>query len=116
MMQPKSSFGEAVSYARNQWPTLRRYLVDSRFAIDNNVTERALRPLAVSRKNWLFIGGDGGLVSAAVLMSLCAGAKRHELNPWLYLTDVLTQLAAKPTDVTHLLPDVWAKQHLPARR
>ena len=111
---PKSSFGQAVSYACNQWPTLGRYLGDARFTIDNNVAERAVRPLAVGRKNWLFIGGDGGLRSAAVLMSLCASAKRHGLNPWAYLTDVLTQLSAKPSDVTNLLPDAWAKQHLPA--
>lgn len=111
---PKSPFGQAVSYAINQWPTLGRYLDDARFTIDNNVAERAVRPLAVGRKNWLFVGGDGGLPSAAVLMSLCASAKRHALNPWAYLTDVLTQLAAKPADVTHLLPDAWAKQHLPA--
>jgi len=107
---PKSPFGQAVSYALNQWPTLGRYLNDARFTIDNNVAERAVRPLAVGRKNWLFVGGDGGLPSAAVLMSLCASAKRHALNPWAYLTDVLTQLAAKPADVTHLLPDAWAKQ------
>ncbi len=111
---PKSPFGQAVSYAINQWPTLGRYLGDARFTIDNNVAERAVRPLAVGRKNWLFVGGDGGLTSAAVLMSLCASAKRHALNPWAYLTDVLTQLAAKPAAVTHLLPDAWAKQHLPA--
>jgi len=47
-------------------------------------------------------------------MSLCASAKRHELNSWMYLTDVLTQLAARPVDVTNLLPDVWGKQHFPA--
>lgn len=111
---PKSLFGQAVSYACNQWPTLGRYLDDARFAIDNNVAERAVRPLAIGRKNWLFVGGDGGLASAAVLMSLCASAKRHGLNPWAYLTDVLTQLAAKPADVTNLLPDAWAKQHIPA--
>lgn len=111
---PKSSFGEAVSYACNQWPTLDRYLSDARFTIDNNVAERAVRPLAIGRKNWLFIGGDGGLASAAVMMSLCASAKRHGLNPWAYLTDVMTQLAAKPTDVAPLLPDAWAGQHLPA--
>jgi transposase len=111
---PKSPFGQAVSYALNQWPTLGRYLNDARFTIDNNVAERAVRPLAVGRKNWLFVGGDGGLPSASVLMSLCASAKRHGLNPWAYLTDVLTQRAAKPADVTHLLPDAWAKQHLPA--
>jgi transposase len=111
---PKSPFGAAVSYAINQWPTLGRYLGDARFTIDNNVAERAVRPLAIGRKNWLFVGGDGGLHSAAVLMSVCASAKRHGLNPWVYLTDVLTQLAAKPTDVTNLLPDAWAKLHLPA--
>ncbi|MBA4191653.1 MAG: IS66 family transposase ISBlma9, partial [Planctomycetaceae bacterium] len=75
-MLPKSPFGEAVSYACNQWPTLDRYLGDARFMIENNVAERAVRPLAVGRKNWLFIGGDGGLASAAVMMSLCASAKR----------------------------------------
>ena len=111
---PKSPFGEAVSYACNQWPTLDRYLGDARFGIDNNMAERAVRPLAVGRRNWLFIGGDGGLASAAVLMSLCASVKRHGLNPWAYLTDVMTQLAAKTTDVTPLLPDVWAKQHITA--
>ncbi len=110
---PKSPFGQAVSYARNQWPTLDRYLGDARFTIDNNVAERAVRPLSIGRKNWLFIGGDGGLPNASVLMSLCASAKRHGVNPWAYLTDVLTQLSAKPADVTNLLPDAWAKQHLP---
>ncbi len=113
---PKSPFGQAVSYALNQWPTLGRYMGDARFTIDNNVAERAVRPLAVGRKNWLFVGGDGGLASAGVLMSLCASAKRHGLEPWAYLNDVLTQLAAKPADVTHLLPDAWAKRHLPAGR
>ena len=78
---PKSPFGQAVSYARNQWPTLGRYLDDVRFSIDNNAAERAVRPLAVGRKNWLFVAGDGGLRTAAILMSLCASAKRHALNP-----------------------------------
>ena len=59
---------------------------------------------------------SGGEVLAAVLMSLYASAKRHALNPWVYLTDVLTQLAAKPFDVTHLLPDAWAKRPLVAGR
>ena len=91
-----------------------RWPICSPVTIDNNVAERAVRPLAVGRKNWLFIGGDGGLPSAAVLMSMCASAKRHGLNPWAYLTDVLTQLAAKPADVTNLLPDAWTQQHLPS--
>lgn len=108
---PKSPLGQAVGYARNQWPSLERYLTDARFAIDNNVAERAVRPLAVGRKNWLFIGGDGGLPTASVLLSLCASAKRHGVNPWAYLTDVLMHLATKPADLTPLLPDVWAEHH-----
>ena len=107
---PKSPLGQALTYARNQWPSLGRYLTDARFSIDNNAAERAVRPLAVGRKNWLFIGGDGGLPTASVLLSLCASAKRHGLNPWAYLTDVLTQMSAKPTDLTPLLPDIWGKQ------
>ena len=64
-----------------------------------------------NRKNWLFVGGDGGLATASVLISLCASAKRHGLNPWAYLTDLLNQLAGKPADVNHLLPDAWAQRH-----
>ena len=59
------------------------------------------------------MGGDSGLKTASVLMSLCASAKRHALNPWLYLKDLLDQLAAKPADVSPLLPDVWEKRSVP---
>ena len=59
------------------------------------------------------MAGDGGLRTPAVLMSLCASAKRHAINPWVYLTDPLDQLAAKPADVTPLSPDAWARHHLP---
>lgn len=110
---PKGPYGEALTYARNQWPTLGRYFNDARFATDNNVVERALRPLAVGRKNWLFVGGDGGLSRAGVLMSICASAKRHGLNPWAYLTYILTRLAEQPSDRSQLLPDVWGRQHRP---
>lgn len=92
---PKSPFGQAVSYALNRWPTLGRYLDDARFTIDNNVAERAVRPLTVGRKNWPFVGGDGGLHSAGVLMSLRVSAKRHGLEPWAYLTGVLAYGATR---------------------
>ncbi len=110
---PKSLFGQAVEYSRNQWPSLVRYLNDSRFAIDNGAAERAIRPLAIGRSNWLHVGGDGGLKTASVLLSVCASATRHRLNPWAYLRDVLDQLAARPAgaDVSDLLPDACAKQH-----
>jgi transposase len=108
---PKSLFGQAVGYARNQWASLVRYLDDSRLAIDNGTAERAIRPLAIGRGNWLHVGGDGGLKTASVLLSVCASATRHRLDPWAYLTHVLTKLPARSVgaDLTDHLPDVWAK-------
>ncbi len=110
---PKSLFGQAVAYSRNQWASLVSYLDDARFAIDNGASERAIRPLAVGRANWLHVGGDGGLKTASVLLSICASAKRHRLNPWSYLRDVLDQLADRSIcdDVSVLLPDAWAGRH-----
>ena len=111
---PKSPFGQAITYALNLWPTLGRYLHDARFTIDNNLAERAVRPLAIGRKNWLFIGGDSGLKTASVLMSLCATTKRHDVNPWHYFQDALDQLATQSTDPAKLLPDIWKQSQLPA--
>ena len=108
---PKSLFGQAVEYSRNQWGSLVRYLDDARFAIDNGEAERAIRPLAVGRSNWLHVGGDGGLKTASVLLSVCASARRNGLDPWAYLTHALTEwpTRADGADLTDLLADVWAK-------
>jgi transposase len=108
---PKSSIGEAFTYATNQWPTLGVYLTDGRLTIDNAAAEQAVRPLAVGRRNWLHLGGDGGLNPTAVLLSICASIKRHGINPWVYLKHVLTELPARPpdADLTDLLPDAWAR-------
>jgi transposase len=108
---PKSLFGQAIGYARNQWSSLVRYLNDARFAIDNGAAERAIRPIAVGRANWLQIGGDGGLPTAAVLLSVCASVQRNHLNPWAYLTHVLSELATRTAaaDLTDLLPDAWVE-------
>lgn len=115
---PKSLFGQAVGYARNQWASLIRYLTDARFAIDNGAAERAIRPLAVGRHNWLHVGGDRGLTTASVLPGVCASATRHHLDPWEYLTHVLSELPIRSAgaDLTDLLPDEWARTHGPARR
>jgi transposase len=108
---PKSSIGEAFTYATNQWPTLGVYLTDGRLMIDNAAAEQAIRPLAVGRRNWLHLGGDGGLKPTAVLLSISASIKRQGVNPWVYLKHVLTELPARPpdADLTDLLPDVWAR-------
>ena len=108
---PKSKYGEAIIYASNQWPTLKRYIDDHRLAIDNGRAEQAIRPLAVGRRNWLHIAGTGGLASNAVLLSFAASVKRHAVNVWDYFKHVLTELPARVagTDLTDLLPDQWAK-------
>jgi transposase len=110
---PKSLFGQAVEYSRNRSASPVRYLDDARFDIDNGAAERAIRPLATGRSNWLHVGGDGGLKTASVLLSVCASATRHRLNPWSYLRDVLDQFAARSAgpDVGDLLPDVWADRY-----
>ena len=112
---PKNVFGQAVGYARNQWEALRRYTADGRLTIDNNQSERTLRLQAIGRKNWLFLGSQRGGETAAVLFTVLASAKRHYVEPWSYLRDVLSALAEAPQDLTPLLPDVWLAAHPAAR-
>jgi hypothetical protein len=108
---PKSKIGEAVGYASNQWPTLNRYLEDGRLTVDNARAEQAIRPLAIGRRNWLQIAGDGGLHTAAVFLSVAASGKRHGINPWVYIKGILTASAARlrAADFSDLLPDAWVK-------
>jgi transposase len=108
---PKSALGKAVTYARNQWAALRRYTSDGRLTIDNNVSERTLRLQAIGRKNWEFVGSAEAGPRAAILFTILAGAKRHHLEPWAYLRDVLLRLSAGETDLASLLPDRWAASH-----
>ena len=108
---PKSALGKALTYARNQWAALRRYTTDGRLTIDNNVSERTLRLQAIGRKNWEFLGSAEAGPRAAVLFTILAGAKRHRLEPWAYLRDVLLRLSAGETDLEPLLPDRWAVSH-----
>ena len=108
-VMPKSPMGEAVGYALNQWDALNVYLTDGRLSIDNNVAENALRRVALGRKNWLFVGSDNGGRTAAVLYSLISSCKRHKVEPWTYLRDVLTRIPLISTQgqLDDLLPDRW---------
>jgi transposase len=90
-----------------------RYIHDARLAIDNGAAERAIRPIAVGRANWLQVGGDGGVPTASVLLSVCASARQNRLDPWAYLTHVLSELTirAAGADLDDLLPDQWSLAH-----
>ena len=110
---PKSPLGQALTYATNQWAALNVYATDGDLAIDNNAAERALRGIAVGRKNWLFWGSMAGGQTAAVLTSMVATCARHGIDPWSYLADVLARIPSHPADrIAELLPDAWARaQH-----
>ena len=108
---PKSQLGKAVGYMRNNWDALKRFLSDAHFPIDNNEAERALRRIAVGRKNWLFVGSENGGERAAVILSVTASAHRHDLDIWAYLCDVLQRLANGEKTLENLLPDVWKANH-----
>lgn len=101
----KSALGGAILYALNRWQALVRYCDDGRIEIDNNAAERALRAVALGRKNYLFVGSDAGGERAAAIYSLVGSAKLNELNPQAYLTHVLERIADHPINrVEELLP------------
>jgi transposase len=106
---PKSALATAIGYTRRQWAALERYLGDGELVPDNSASERALRGVALGRKNWLFAGSDAGGVRAAKLYSLIASAKRHELEPYAYLRALFEHLPSHPADrLYELAPAAWA--------
>jgi transposase len=108
---PKSKLGIAIGYLRNHWDALTRFLSDGRLPIDNNEAERALRRIAVGRKNWLFVGCHEGGERSAVILTVIASAHRHDLDVWAYLRDILERLAKGETALEQLLPDLWKASH-----
>jgi transposase len=113
LLRPKTPVAVAIKYCLRHWDALTRFTTDGAIPIDNNRTERTLRAQALGRKNWLFLGSDQGGVTASVLYSLVASAKRHQLDPQAYLADVLARLPSivNPLELRALLPDRWAKSH-----
>ena len=103
---PKGPMGRALSYALKLEPALRRYLENGRLSIDNNAAERALRAVAVGRKNWLFFQREGGGETAVVLLSLVMTAKAAGIDPRQYLRDVMLRIA-RESDVAKLTPHGW---------
>ena len=101
----KSNTAQAISYALNNEVALMRFLDDGRIEIDNNAAERAMRSIAVGRKNWLFAGSDRGGETAAAMYSLIETAKLNNINPWKYLQKVLGTIQDhNSTKIAELLP------------
>jgi len=101
---PKSPMGQAITYVKNQWVALMRYLEDGRLEMTNNAAERAVKPFAIGRKNWLFFQREGGGKTASVLMSLLMTAKAAGVHLGDYFKDVLLRISEPGTDVESLTP------------
>jgi hypothetical protein len=105
---PESTLGKAVSYFIDEYDFLIGYLRDGRFEIDNNLVENAIRPTAVGRKRWLFIGHPDAAWRSAVIYSLLQSCRRRGINPHEYLTDVLGRLpTVMVSQIEPLLPANW---------
>lgn len=110
---PESLTGKAISYARNQWDYLRRYVDDGHAPIDNNVIERDIRPFTTGRKAWLFSDTVAGAKASAIVYSLMLTCRACGVEPYEYLLHVLTELPQRnaQADIRDLPPFNFAKSH-----
>ena len=110
---PESLLGKAISYARNQWTYLSRYVTDGRASPDNNVIERDIRPFVTGRTAWLFSDTVDGAKASAMVYSLMLTCRACNVEPYAYLLHVLTELPQRPpdADVNDLLPFNFARTH-----
>jgi transposase len=117
---PQSLMGKAIDYTLTLWAHLQVYLEDGRIEIDNNLVENAIRPTAVGKKNWLFIGDADTGERSAIMFTIIEACRSRKIDPWEYLRDVLTRLPSMTTGQLHeVMPEAWAiarraKQQSPA--
>jgi transposase len=110
---PRSPMATAITYAHNQWTALNIYVTQGFLNIDNNASERALKRVAIGRKNWLFAGNDAAAANHARLWSLIASAERHGIDPQRYLTGVLAKIGQTPaSELDQFLPEVWNREEV----
>jgi len=111
----KSSLAGAIRYATSRWSALTRYVDDGRLEMSNNAAERAIRPLALGRKNYLFAGSDEGGRRAATIYTLIESARLNDIDPEAWLADVVARIADHPINrIDDLLPWKWQREALQA--
>jgi transposase len=107
---PKHPMAEAINYALGQWVELNVFCSDGAVSIDNNVSEREMKRVVLNRKNSLFVGNPRGGRTAAILASLTSTCRRHDIDPQLYLTQLLTNLShVRKSELSNWLPDQWKR-------
>jgi transposase len=106
---PNTPIARAINYALNHWRALQNVFADGRLEVDNNAAERAMRVVAIGRKNWLFAGSDQGGHNAAIFYSILESAKQNSLNTFAYLSDVLARIPnTSSSELFRLLPYHYA--------
>lgn len=114
---PQSLLGGAIDYALGQWRTLEVYLNDGRVELDNNLVENAIRPTAIGKKNWLFIGDAQAGQRSAIIYTLIENCRHRGLDPFAYLRDVLTRLPNMTNRQIHeVTPEAWSKTRQQVQR
>src|SRR5271168_2009889 len=107
---PQGLLGQAIDYTLKRWTALTQFITDGTLEIDNNLIENAIRPSALGKKNWLFVGHPEAGERSAVIYTLLGSCRRHGVNPFDYLKDLFTRLpAAKITEIQQFTPAAWAK-------
>lgn len=107
---PQSVLGQAIDYTLGQWSVLQVFLSDGRVEIDNNLVENAIRPTALGKKNWLFMGEAGAGQRGAILYTIIESCRRRKIDPYEYLRDVLTRLPHLTNhQIATITPAAWAK-------
>jgi transposase len=108
---PQSLMGKAIDYALGQWSSLQLFLEDGRLEIDNNLVENAIRPTALGKKNWLFVGEAAAGERGAIIYTVIEACRRRGLDPFAYLREVFTRLPSMTNwQVKEITPEAWAKR------
>jgi hypothetical protein len=114
---PQGLLGRAIDYTLKRWEALTRFITDGFLEVDNNLIENSIRPSALGKRNWMFIGHPEAGERSAVIYTLLGSCRRHGINPFEYLKDLFTRLpSAKITQIQEFTPAAWGKAKAKEKR